>query len=712
MSDVQQESPNIKHVKKNEAIQHLMQQIKHVEEDIRQSYGEYDHMLMQFQQLQSSRWLAISKLSNWKRTIRHIAAYILGRRNWKRLYSKTYKNKQASNDLKGYVKALYEDGFTSKVVQELETLYVTSPNKYIRRATAWELLFWHANKQTKVGAKQALLYFFAACDQETDVNILIQKILVAAECMVLLGWHNEAQLILNEISKVKQNENIILAKANATNDISERVALINNVFTQYGLERIELKQTEDFPYTRLDAHVTDVIHHEEKVSIIIPTYNAANLIGVAIESLQKQTWQHLEMIVVDDHSTDNTYDIVQQYAKADERIKVFQTPTNSGAYTARNIGLLHATGHYVTVNDADDWSHPRKIEIQVTHLQQHPHIIANTSTLCRVTENLFVYRRGTRGKYLFSNMSSLLFRRKIVQEKLGYWDSVRFAADGEFKKRIISVFGKGAVVDLQTGPLSLPLQSEHSLTANSAFGYHGAFVGARKEYVESFESYHESATDFYYPFPMEARLFPVPKPMEPIYQSSKRQVDVVLIADFDMVTEQDIHMMKKQIKVHQQKGLMTGLVHMAIYNPEKKKRRKDQPFRSLINGNDVQMLVYGEEIKCKVAVIHHCLSLAVVQQHIPKLEALTSLIIVDDSVLKKYNKNKHLELKAIRDNHMHYFNRVGNWFYYDERLKEELEKNRSREVRYLPLRKENWLENDQSYEVLYEKRIDSWDVQQ
>src|SRR5699024_7475390 len=103
------------------------------------------------------------------------------------------------------------------------------------------------------------------------------------------------------------------------------------------------------------------------------------------------------------------------------------------------------------------------------------------------------YRRGTRGKYIFSNMSSLLFRRQAIQEKLGYWDSVRFAADGEFKRRMIRVFGKQAVIDLQTGPLSLPLQSEDSLTASSAFGYHGAFVGVRKEYVDSFELYHQTA---------------------------------------------------------------------------------------------------------------------------------------------------------------------------------------------------------------------------
>src|SRR5699024_1123251 len=194
---------------------------------------------------------------------------------------------------------------------------------------------------------------------------------------------------------------------------------------------------------------------------------------------------------------------------------------------ARNIGLSHASGNLVTINDADDWSHQRKIEIQMKYLLLHEDVITNTSQLSRVTENLFAYRRGTRGTYIFSNMSSLLFRKKQVMEKLGYWDSVRFAADGEFKRRLQRVFGKEAIVDLKTGPLSLALQSEQSLTASSAFGYHGAFIGARKEYVESFQRFYHQTDSLYYPYPLKERLFPVPKPMLPTYKKGERFTHVL-----------------------------------------------------------------------------------------------------------------------------------------------------------------------------------------
>src|SRR5699024_220064 len=244
------------------------------------------------------------------------------------------------------------------------------------------------------------------------------KAIVVAECLLTLGWNEEANDLLQLAYQVKPNANILLAKANAGDSMQERVAYINDVLAMYELEPIVLEQNGKIPYENLSVKIDEVVKREEKVSIIVPTYNAEDLVHVALDSLLKQTWKNIEIIVVDDCSSDGTWEIVKQYETNYPQIKVFSTPVNSGAYTARNIGLQHTTGDFITINDADDWSHPRKIEVQMNHLLANEDVIANTSTLSRVTENLYVYRRGTRGKYLFSNMSSLLFRKAIVQEKL------------------------------------------------------------------------------------------------------------------------------------------------------------------------------------------------------------------------------------------------------------------------------------------------------
>lgn len=93
------------------------------------------------------------------------------------------------------------------------------------------------------------------------------------------------------------------------------------------------------------------------VSVIIPAYNVEKYIQRAIESLQRQTFEDFELLVVDDGSTDRTGDVVRQLARHDLRIVDFTRP-NGGAPAARNYGLDHACGKYVYFMDADDWAEP------------------------------------------------------------------------------------------------------------------------------------------------------------------------------------------------------------------------------------------------------------------------------------------------------------------------------------------------------------------
>ena len=83
------------------------------------------------------------------------------------------------------------------------------------------------------------------------------------------------------------------------------------------------------------------------ISIITPAYNAENYISKTIESVQTQTYKDWELIIVDDCSTDYTTVIAQDYAKADQRIKVIRAPNNGGVAKARNIGLENAQGDYI-----------------------------------------------------------------------------------------------------------------------------------------------------------------------------------------------------------------------------------------------------------------------------------------------------------------------------------------------------------------------------
>jgi len=106
------------------------------------------------------------------------------------------------------------------------------------------------------------------------------------------------------------------------------------------------------------------------VSVIIPTYNRAHLIGRSIQSVLNQTYQDFEIIVVDDGSTDNTEDIIKKFQKKDERIKYIKNEKNKGGSAARNTGIKAARGKYIAFLDSDDEWMKRKLEKQVRNIEK------------------------------------------------------------------------------------------------------------------------------------------------------------------------------------------------------------------------------------------------------------------------------------------------------------------------------------------------------
>ena len=106
------------------------------------------------------------------------------------------------------------------------------------------------------------------------------------------------------------------------------------------------------------------------VSVIIPTYNRAHLIGRAIRSVLNQTYQDFEIIVVDDGSTDNTEEVVKGFN--DGRIRYIRHDENRGGAAARNTGIRAAKGEYIAFQDDDDEWLPGKLEKQIKALEGAP----------------------------------------------------------------------------------------------------------------------------------------------------------------------------------------------------------------------------------------------------------------------------------------------------------------------------------------------------
>ncbi len=105
------------------------------------------------------------------------------------------------------------------------------------------------------------------------------------------------------------------------------------------------------------------------VSIVMPVYNASRWLARPVESVLAQTHATLELIAVDDGSSDESVAMIERYAEADSRVRLLRQPRNAGVAAARNAGLDAACGDFIAFLDADDWWHPRKLELQLAAMQ-------------------------------------------------------------------------------------------------------------------------------------------------------------------------------------------------------------------------------------------------------------------------------------------------------------------------------------------------------
>ena len=188
------------------------------------------------------------------------------------------------------------------------------------------------------------------------------------------------------------------------------------------------------------------------VSIIIPCFNAAKTLGASIESCLCQEYDTLEVIVVDDHSTDESLAVVEAFAREDVRIRVFSNPSK-GVSLARNFGLSKAKGSFVKFLDSDDLISPDIVRAQVDLLQHRAMAVAHCSWAHFLLEagDLPIIRQSMDQDYSDSGrllaelwlqgmypLHAWMVPRQLLTEDIRWDDSLTQNQDGEFFARVLS----------------------------------------------------------------------------------------------------------------------------------------------------------------------------------------------------------------------------------------------------------------------------------
>ncbi|MCM4167340.1 Undecaprenyl-phosphate 4-deoxy-4-formamido-L-arabinose transferase [Arenibacter antarcticus] len=170
-----------------------------------------------------------------------------------------------------------------------------------------------------------------------------------------------------------------------------------------------------------------IISTHPLISVIVPVYNVGNYLNRCIESILNQNYKELELILIDDGSTDNSVEICKQYVELDQRVKLFQQ-NNQGSSIARNTGLLNTTGEYISFVDSDDWILPEMLESMIEYAINNDLAVVECESIKStdsnidkiISEKLFEFKTETNEEALARIIENQKFAvwRRIYSKKI------------------------------------------------------------------------------------------------------------------------------------------------------------------------------------------------------------------------------------------------------------------------------------------------------
>lgn len=190
------------------------------------------------------------------------------------------------------------------------------------------------------------------------------------------------------------------------------------------------------------------------VSVLIPTYNSSKFVEETIKSITDQTYKNIEIVVVDDASTDNTVEILQKLSKEDSRIKLFVNKENLGITENMNNGINKCNGKYIAILDGDDWAYPYRIEEQVKLMEENTDVVICSGYMDICNENLEIQ---TTRRYPLKN--------KDIRKAMVRYDPIPHPA---------SIWRREALIKTSLYSKNFPICRDYDLVVRiSEFGKYG-----------------------------------------------------------------------------------------------------------------------------------------------------------------------------------------------------------------------------------------------
>lgn len=508
------------------------------------------------------------------------------------------------------------DSFRAAVLDQTDS---TLESNYVLRRmpldSLWRIVEVLHERNVDFETELALLTYMAqrlangSPIDERALEPLIERLLQAK-----LG--DEARRLIPKLTKPDWMRHAFMTEVNHPRyggSFDTMLRIWNEVYHRVALEPVVLRDDDEGaaePFHRITAVPKSSASTGPLVTVIMTCWNPGIELFTAVRSIVSQTYQNWELIITDDASSEDVDDVLDQVAALDDRIVVVRNETNAGTYVRRNEAIQRSRGEFVTMQDSDDWSHPRRLEIQAKDLSSTPLRFANVVNAARMTEDLSVVSR--RGAKLFLSEPALMFRREAVVNAIGYYDSVRKSADTEFRKRLQAVTKQPIPVVAPGVPLLLMLADETSLSG-ADFGTNIwnhpdrlVYWSATRHYLAQIE---KGRQDPYLAFPADSRRFHAPVRWTRD-SAGALKFDVLVVLDgreapesaqFHRVVVQELEAAVDaglRVAVAQSDAIV-GPTRMTFFPPE---------LQALIDSGVVSRITPEDEAEVDVVVVRHASS--------------------------------------------------------------------------------------------------------
>ncbi|MCT1607887.1 glycosyltransferase [Nesterenkonia massiliensis] len=371
------------------------------------------------------------------------------------------------------------------------------------------------------------------------------------------------------------------------------LAGFNRQFLSNNLLPVSLRPGEEAPFNRL---ITPAVQgpapapgQDPLVTVIMTTYKPVrDDVLQSARSILSQTWQNLELLVVDDASPAEFVPVLDELDALDPRVRVIRQQVNAGTYAARNVGIAQAHGVFITGQDADDWSHPQRIQTQARHLIEDPDAPGNQVYTVNMTEDLVRIRRGYHP--FIPSAPTLMVRTHILRELGGYLPA-RKAADNELRGRV-AAYARRPVRHIKDPLIFMRILPDSLSRADFRPGWQHP---ARRAFWSAYKTWHQQAAP--------AQLARAGREISPIHipprfttpPSEPNKLDVVIAADWCEFGQRQAAAME-EIQQLRRNGHTVGVLHLEnAVHISRTARTYSAPIQRLISAGDVTDVLADED---------------------------------------------------------------------------------------------------------------------